>query len=466
MQVYFAAGTVVTAANAGPVFGTLPTASFTASISGTTLTVTAVASGILTKAMIVTGANVTSGTTIIGYGTGSGGTGTYTLSASLGTISAESMTGLGGAPGEVDGLYIDHLRVNMNGNAGVALLLEGADGAVVNQPYWYGALGVCTYSHDDGVNHTGSYPCAGIALKGIDGKWGAYHNQIINPISADATHTLTVATVVSGMQFTFSGTSSIAADETFGDLSNYARVLADTTVTSVSSGTVTTSTATTVQAGDTIQFVTGDVGIWYGTTAGDSTTIANDNTVHGGRLFGNSYSVWDLYGNDNKWVQTDFSNSTVCLRNGGNGGARAVTRNIADHPYLENCAVAGLDITSDSDSAATIGYGFQIINGYASTSGTGNVLNDNGYLTEVAPPGTLLAISEITSNQTGWAPAPGTHMMIVLQCGGGAAGGGSLASTSTSSGSLGSGGGAGGCQERARQRRPGRHHDRRGRHRR
>lgn len=57
-------------------------ASVTGSISGTTLTVTAVGSGILEVGQLLTGTGVTAGTTITALGTGTGGTGTYTVSAS------------------------------------------------------------------------------------------------------------------------------------------------------------------------------------------------------------------------------------------------------------------------------------------------------------------------------------------------------------------------------------------------
>lgn len=54
----------------------------TASISGTTMTVTAVASGTLEVGAMIFGAGVTLGTKIVALGTGTGGTGTYTVSDS------------------------------------------------------------------------------------------------------------------------------------------------------------------------------------------------------------------------------------------------------------------------------------------------------------------------------------------------------------------------------------------------
>jgi hypothetical protein len=64
----------------------------TASISTTTLTVTAVASGTLTVGSPIYGTGVTAGTYITALGTGTGGTGTYTVSASQ-TVASRAMTG-------------------------------------------------------------------------------------------------------------------------------------------------------------------------------------------------------------------------------------------------------------------------------------------------------------------------------------------------------------------------------------
>jgi hypothetical protein len=67
------------------------TSSFTGSISGTTLTITAVASGTVSVGQMLGGAGVTPGTTITALGTGTGGTGTYTISASQ-TVATESLS--------------------------------------------------------------------------------------------------------------------------------------------------------------------------------------------------------------------------------------------------------------------------------------------------------------------------------------------------------------------------------------
>jgi hypothetical protein len=63
----------------------------TGSITTTVLTVTAVTSGTLAVGQILTGTGVTTGTTITSLGTGTGGTGTYNLSASQ-TVPSETIT--------------------------------------------------------------------------------------------------------------------------------------------------------------------------------------------------------------------------------------------------------------------------------------------------------------------------------------------------------------------------------------
>src|SRR5512136_1491005 len=63
---------------------------FTGSISGTTLTVSAVTNGTLAVGQVVRGTGITTDTRITALGTGTGGVGTYTVSASQ-TIASETM---------------------------------------------------------------------------------------------------------------------------------------------------------------------------------------------------------------------------------------------------------------------------------------------------------------------------------------------------------------------------------------
>ena len=66
---------------------------FTGTISTTTLTVTALLTGApIVLGMYVDGASVTDGSYVTAFGTGTGGTGTYTLSASSTVASPITMT--------------------------------------------------------------------------------------------------------------------------------------------------------------------------------------------------------------------------------------------------------------------------------------------------------------------------------------------------------------------------------------
>jgi hypothetical protein len=83
------------------------TASFTASIATTTLTVSAISAGAIFPSMQISGTGVTAGTRIVAQLTGTaGGTGTYTVSASQ-TVTSTAMTG--DLPSKIvvsqDGLY-------------------------------------------------------------------------------------------------------------------------------------------------------------------------------------------------------------------------------------------------------------------------------------------------------------------------------------------------------------------------
>lgn len=80
--------------NLGDFGGIVAWPSFTASIAGNLLTVTAVAAGILQPGQTITGAGVTAGTMVTGYGTGQGGVGTYSVNNSQ-SIASEAMTGAG-----------------------------------------------------------------------------------------------------------------------------------------------------------------------------------------------------------------------------------------------------------------------------------------------------------------------------------------------------------------------------------
>ena len=95
------AGTsVMTIANLAPGGNTATTTSTGSTISGTTFTVGTLATGPFLVGQVLSGTGVTAGTVITGYGTGTGGAGTYTVSPSQ-TVAATTFTGTstGGANG-------------------------------------------------------------------------------------------------------------------------------------------------------------------------------------------------------------------------------------------------------------------------------------------------------------------------------------------------------------------------------
>lgn len=69
-------------------------AKFTATVAGTTMTVSAVASGTIYLGQTIQGSGVTAGTIVTAFGTGTGGTGTYTISNSLTIVTGQTMYAL------------------------------------------------------------------------------------------------------------------------------------------------------------------------------------------------------------------------------------------------------------------------------------------------------------------------------------------------------------------------------------
>jgi hypothetical protein len=81
VEIDFASGPLYFWTGYGDLFAN-KSADFTASISGTTMTVTAVSSGVLSVGDSISGTGVSTDTKITAFGTGSGGVGTYTVSVS------------------------------------------------------------------------------------------------------------------------------------------------------------------------------------------------------------------------------------------------------------------------------------------------------------------------------------------------------------------------------------------------
>lgn len=102
-------------------------ATFTGSISGTTLTVpaNAVTAGAITMGMTLSGTGITAGTTIVGFKTGAGGDvnegGTYTVSASQ-TVSSTTITAYYERPLAIESAFVRVSGSNSNLDYPVAIL--------------------------------------------------------------------------------------------------------------------------------------------------------------------------------------------------------------------------------------------------------------------------------------------------------------------------------------------------------
>jgi hypothetical protein len=112
----------------------------TGAIAGTTLTVSAVTSGTLTVGQVISGSGVTADTTITALGTGTGGVGTYTVSASQ-TAASTTITATGPAAGSIT--YVENTDYELNRPLGLIKVLDTsliADAAALQVSGPYGAM--------------------------------------------------------------------------------------------------------------------------------------------------------------------------------------------------------------------------------------------------------------------------------------------------------------------------------------
>ena len=140
------------------------TASFTASISGTTMTVTAVASGALSVGQVFTGTGVTAGTSITAFVSGTGNTGTYTVSASQ-TVASTTMTVTQVVAIDFTSIpsWVKRITVMLNGvsTSGTSQVQAqaGTSGGIVSSGY-AGSYGNAYTTGGTGGNLTTGFPTA------------------------------------------------------------------------------------------------------------------------------------------------------------------------------------------------------------------------------------------------------------------------------------------------------------------
>ena len=131
--------------------------SFTASISGTTMTVTAVGSGTINIGKVIAGTGVTAGTTVLAQLTGTAGsTGTYTVSVSQ-TVASTAITVVGIAflniPSTVERITVMFNAVSTNGAS--ALQVQLGTGTATYTTTGYAGAGLNSNAGTVGTtNHT------------------------------------------------------------------------------------------------------------------------------------------------------------------------------------------------------------------------------------------------------------------------------------------------------------------------
>lgn len=205
-------------------------ASVTGAISGTTLTVSAVSTGLISVNDLVTNVSILETTTITGLGTGSGNTGTYTLtydgstSSFTGSISGTTLTVTAVASGK---LIVGQVLTGNSATANTTILSQ-ASGTT-------GGIGTYTVSISQtrsSGSFTGTYTLASTALSILSTKM---------TVTAVASGTLSVGQFLTGTGVAFS-TSITALGTGSGNTGTYtlnsAQYFASTTV-SASAGTIT-----------------------------------------------------------------------------------------------------------------------------------------------------------------------------------------------------------------------------------
>lgn len=125
--------------------------SFTGSISGTTLTVSAVTVGSVQVGEIISGTGVTAGTTVTQFGSGTGGVGTYNVSASQ-TVSSTTIT----QPGRVLSKSSVFFRIGITSTN--VTCLGGESNAMANPAPNVASIGRI-YQHSNFPTREISFPC-------------------------------------------------------------------------------------------------------------------------------------------------------------------------------------------------------------------------------------------------------------------------------------------------------------------
>lgn len=197
----------------------------TASISGTTMTVSAVAFGTLAVGQAITGTGVSLGTTITALGTGTGGTGTYTVSTSQ-TVSSTTITAFGSS-----------VDLSQSVKVAVPATVNGYGTRTVSQSPVLSFAGVATLATNTTLNVTSVTSgtiYVGMVISGGNIPAGAYVTAYGTGTGGTGTYTLSAATLGSTSNVSITGTTTGASSFT-GATSGASTTL---TASSWTSGTI------------------------------------------------------------------------------------------------------------------------------------------------------------------------------------------------------------------------------------
>lgn len=207
--------------------------SVTGSILGTTLTVSAVGSGIITVGTVISGNGVTAGTYITALGTGTGGTGTYTVSESQ-TVSSTTLT------------LTDDAGYTTIKNTGVVGLSVTGDGLDVNTGIVTGSISSTTLTVS-AVTSGGIK--VGDVISGANIEDGTTITAFLTGTGGTGTYTVDTSQTVASTTITVLGNSGDVSLSIASDSNGYGARTVYTSAVGTGSISATTMTITSVSQG-------------------------------------------------------------------------------------------------------------------------------------------------------------------------------------------------------------------------
>jgi RHS repeat-associated protein len=324
----------------------------TGSISGMTMTISAVTSGTIAVGQVVNGSTISSGTTITALGTGVGGTGTYTVSPSQ-TAASTSLTITGGVltvTAVSQGTLATGQTITGTGVAAGTLVSSlgtgsGAAGAyIVNTPQSVSstALTLLSNAPPNGAVAVGSIaPTAAVVTGSISGT--------VMTVTAVTSGALAVGQVITGTGVA-TGTTIIGVELGSGGTGSYIVNTAQTVASTTLTGAGTTFTATGVTAG---RLMVGQALTGSGVSAGTVITGLGSGVGGPGAY---PVNISQTVGSTTVWASNDAAVVTGSI----SGSTLTVTAVAA------GALAVGQDVTGSGVTAGTV------INGLGTgTGGTG-----------------------------------------------------------------------------------------------